>query len=151
MLRAAQWNTTSCPAITRSTVAGSHTVPWTNSNPVAGRFSRRPVNRSSSTVTRASSASRRLTSALPTNPAPPVTSTRFPLKPMLPSSSLRSALEPEAQHDQRPEDAPAVAQQVHLGRAPRMIAHRDRRLPHAIAAAHDLEQEVGLELVAVEP
>src|SRR5215470_6064851 len=75
MLRAAAWKTISFLPTRRSTRGASHTEPSTNSNPWAGRFSRRPVKRSSSTVTLAPSRSRRFTRLLPTKPAPPVTRT----------------------------------------------------------------------------
>src|SRR5262249_26274267 len=151
MLRAAPWNTTSLPSTRRSTTAGSHTEPCTNSNPDSGRFSRRPVKRSSSTVTRAFSRSSRRTSALPTNPAPPVTSTLRFSRDIAGPLELGSALEPETEIDERSHDAPSVADEPHLGRAARMIAHRDRHFMDAVPAAHRLEEQVGLELVAVEP
>src|SRR5439155_22564769 len=51
----------------------------------------------------------------------------------------------------RTQDAPAVPDQPHLGGAARMIAHGHRHFTHPIAAAHRLEQQVWLELIAVEP
>src|SRR5512143_2221108 len=165
MLRAAAWITTSLAPTSGSTTAGSHTVPFTNSKPEPGRFSRRPVNRSSSTVTRAPSRSRRRTRLLPTKPAPPVTSTRRPASAAIPAGAGAfssaglddtgppggSALEAEPEQDEGSQDAPAVAQRAHLRGAPRMIAHGHRRLPHAVTAAQGLEEQVGLELVAVGP
>src|SRR5512144_2460386 len=136
MLRAAQWNTGSVWETRRSTTTGSHTEPSTNSTPEAGRFSRRPVNRSSSTVTRAFSRSRRRTRALPTKPAPPVTSTLLfsrDIAALLDDGS--SALEAEPQVDERPHDAPPVADEPHLRRAARMIAHRHRHFMDPVAAA----------------
>src|SRR5262245_15891857 len=150
MLRAAQWNTVSLFATSRSTNSGSHTDPSTNSSPAAGRFSRRPVNRSSSTVTRAPSRSSRRTRALPTNPAPPVTSTLRSFRDIAAPAGLSGA-KPEAQVDEGLHDAPSVADEPHLGRTARMIAHRHGHFLHPVAAAHRLEQQVGLELVAIEP
>src|SRR5215467_5651653 len=152
MLRAAAWNTTSASATSFSTIAGSHTEPFTNSKPLRGRFSIRPVNRSSSTVTRAPSRRRRRTRLAPMKPAPPVTSTRaFSMGIM--GEMLRrqgSVAEAEAQVDERAQDAPAVLE-AHLGGAAAMIADGHGGFLHAVAAAHGLVQQVGLELVAIEP
>src|SRR5262249_53459524 len=152
MLRAAAWNTTSASATSRSTTAASQTEPSTNSQPLRGRFSSRPVNRSSKTVTRAPSRISRRTRLLPMKPAPPVTSTRaFSRGIMGWRVSGGSVTESEAQVDERAQDAPAVAEQAHLRGAAPMIADGHRGLLHAVAGADDLVEQVGLELVAVEP
>src|SRR5262245_17206719 len=151
MLRAAAWNTTSASATSFSTIAGSHTEPFTNSKPLRGRFSSRPVKRSSSTVTRAPSRRRRRTRLAPMKPAPPVTSTRaFSIGIMDGKSPGGSVAQAEPQVDERPQDAPAVLE-THLRRAAAMIANGHRRFPDAVAGAHDLVEEIGFELVAIEP
>jgi hypothetical protein len=48
-------------------------------------------------------------------------------------------------------EPPAVAQQLHLGRASRMIADGHRHLTDAVPATRHLEQQVRFEFVAVEP
>src|SRR5262245_46004803 len=152
MLRAAAWNTTSASRTSFSTVAASHTEPWTNVQPSCGRFSSRPVNRSSRTVTRAPSRISRRTRLLPMKPAPPVTSTRAFSRGIMGSGfSGGSVTEPKAQVDERAQDAPAVAEQAHLRGAPAMIADGHRRLLYAVARADGLEEQVRLQLVAVEP
>src|SRR6185503_18074755 len=151
MLRAAAWNTISASATSLSTIAGSHTEPCTNSNPLRGRFSSRPVNRSSSTVTRAPSRIRRRTRLLPMKPAPPVTSTRaFSIGIMDADAPMGSVAQAEPQVDEGPQDAPTVLE-AHLRGAATMIANGHRRLPDAVAGAHGLVEQVGLELVAIEP
>src|SRR5262245_6328397 len=151
MLRAAAWNTTSASATSFSTIAGSQTEPFTNSKPLRGRFSSRPVKRSSSTVTRAPSRIRRRTRLLPMNPAPPVTRTRaFSIGIMAGTSPEGSVTQAEPQVDERPQDAPAVLP-AHLRGAAAMIANGHRRFLHAVAGAHGLVEQVGLQLVAVEP
>src|ERR1043166_2770821 len=152
MLRAAAWNTTSASPTSFSTMRGSQTEPWTNSKPRGGRFSSRPVNRSSSTVTRAPSRSRRRTRLLPTKPAPPVTSTgefSSGINGDGPPKVSVSRAQPE--EDERAQDAPAVPEQSHLRGAPPMIADGDRGLADPIAGPPGLAEQVGLELVAVEP
>src|SRR5262245_47831891 len=151
MLRAAAWNTTSASATSFSTIAGSHTEPFTNSKPLRGRFSSRPVKRSSSTVTRAPSRRRRRTRLAPMKPAPPVTSTRaFSIGIMDGTSPRGSVAQAEAQVDEGAQDAPTVLE-AHLGGAAAMIADGHRRLLHAVAGAHGLVQQVGFQLVAIEP
>src|SRR5689334_2471323 len=153
MLRAAAWNTISASVTSFSTIAGSQTEPFTNSKPFRGRFSSRPVNRSSSTVTRAPSRMRRRTRLAPMKPAPPVTSTRAFSIGIMDGGAPKgwgSVAQAEAQVDERAQDAPAVLE-AHLRGAPSMITDGHRSLLDAVARAHGLVEQIGFELVAVEP
>src|SRR5690242_9273326 len=85
-------------------------------------------------------------------PAPPVTSTRAfsigIMDGMTPG--LCSVAQAQPQVDERAQDAPAVLE-AHLGGAAAMIADRHGGFRDPVAGAHGLVEEVGLELVAIEP
>ncbi len=125
MLRAAMWKTTEASADELADEGACRvTEPSTNSTPV-GRISSRPVNRSSSTVTRApashQAADERATdeTGAARDQDASAAERAFDL--------ARSSLDPEAQEERRPEQAPPVAQAAHLRVAlVRVVADRAR-------------------------
>ena len=86
---AARWNTPSTPAIAAWTNAASVTLPRASSA-AGARFSIRPVERSSTTLTVSPRASRASTRCDPIKPHPPVTRKRRELMPPNSSNAERT-------------------------------------------------------------
>src|SRR5438094_1679887 len=109
---------TSCCAINCVTSARSLTLPRTSSYCPSSprRLSILPVKKSSRMVRCFVSVVKRRTRLAPTKPAPPVTSTRlFANKSATLLLPHQLVAQPQRQVDDGPQDAPPVAERLHLG------------------------------------